>query len=102
MRAVSTRAFDRPSPSEPFVKISQLAIRVAPAVCAAALLTTGVRAAEPPASSAVSAQLHHRVTPPPRPTVVTEVMPGIPEHERETTEQGKGRARGFDARRHRT
>ena len=83
------------------MKISQLAIRVAPAVCAAALLTNSVRAAEPPASSAAPAQ-HHRVTPPAKPVVVTEVMPGIPERERETTEQGKGHGRGFDTRKHRT
>ncbi len=84
------------------MKISQLAIRVAPAVCAATLLTTGVCAAEPPTSSAGPAAQHHRVTPPPRPTVVTQVTPGIPELERETTEQGKGHGRGFDTRRHRT
>jgi len=84
------------------VKISQLAIRVAPAVCAAALLTTRVHAAEPPASSAAPAHPHHRVTPPAKPVVVTEIVPGIPAHERATTEQGKGHARGFDTRRHRT
>lgn len=84
------------------MKISQLAIRVAPAVCAAALLTTSVRSAEPPASSAAPAQHHHRVTPPAKPAVVTEIMPGIPAFERETTEQGKGHARGFDTRKHRT
>ncbi|CAN7144910.1 hypothetical protein LJR230_000013 [Trinickia sp. LjRoot230] len=78
-----------------------LAIRLAPTVWAVALLTAGVQAAEPSAPNAAPPSQHHRVAPPTKPIVVTEVVPGIPEQERLATEQGKGRARGFDTRRHR-
>lgn len=78
-----------------------LTLRMAPALCAVALLSAGVQAAEPPASKAPQLGQQHRVSPPPKPTVVTEVMPGIPAQERMTTEQGKGKPRGFDTRRHR-
>lgn len=77
------------------MKISSFAIRVASGACVVALATASAQAAEPVAS-------HHRVTPPPKPIVETQVMPGIPEPERMATEQGKGRARGFDTRRHRS
>lgn len=77
-----------------------LVIRTASAVGAAALLAAGAFAA-PPSGQNTAPPEHHRVAPPAKPLVVTEIMPGIPEHERETTEQGKGRARGFDTRRHR-
>jgi hypothetical protein len=82
------------------VKVSQLAIHAMPAICALAL-TAGVQAADAPTPSNPVATEHRHVTPPPRPTVVTEIEPGIPGSVRETTEQGKGRARGFDTRRHR-
>lgn|GEM_PF-4901556 len=83
------------------MKILQLATRIAPALYAAALLTAGAQAAEPLASSASSSARPHRVVPPAKPIVVTEIMPGIPERERSVTEQGKGKPRGFDARHHR-
>jgi len=80
--------------------IRSLVIRTASAVGVAALLAGGAQAAQPAGLDTVPPE-HHRVAPPPKPIVVTEIMPGIPEHERATTEQGKGRARGFDTRRHR-
>lgn len=83
------------------MKILHLAIRLAPSVCVAALLTAGAQAVEPLASSAKPSARPHRVVPPPKPIVVTEIMPGIPEHEKSVTEKGKGKPRGFDARRHR-
>lgn len=83
------------------MKILQLSFRIAPTVCVAALLTAGAQAVEPLASNTASSSRPHRVVPPAKPLVVTEIMPGIPEYERSVTEQGKGKPRGFDARRHR-
>jgi hypothetical protein len=79
--------------------IRSLVIRTASAVGAAALLAASAFAA-PPSGQNTAPPERHRVAPPPKPLVVTEIMPGIPEHARETTGQGKGRARGFDTRRH--
>lgn len=85
------------------MQIRPFAFPMGPALCIAVLLTAGAQAAPSSASdpAAAPATPHHRVAPPPRPVVVTEVIPGIPERERSVTEQGKGRARGFDTRRHR-
>jgi hypothetical protein len=80
--------------------IRSLVIRTASALCAAAALAAGAQAA-PPSGPHTAPPGHHRVAPPARPVVVTEIMPGIPEQEKANTEQGKGRARGFDTRRHR-
>lgn len=78
-----------------------LTLRMAPVLCAAALFAAGLQAAELSASNTAPPAKQHRVIPPTKPIVVTEVVPGIPEHERRTTEQGKGKPRGFDTRRHR-
>lgn len=98
-RAGSARARTPPS-LEFLVMIRFLVIRTASAVSVAALLAAGTLAA-PPSGQNTAPPGHHRVAPPAKPLVVTEIVPGIPERERETTEQGKGRAHGFDTRRHR-
>lgn len=82
------------------MKVSQLAIHAMPAICAFAM-TAGVQAAQAATPSVPAATERRHVTPPPRPAVVTEIQPGIPDAVRRETEQGKGRARGFDTRRHR-
>lgn len=78
-----------------------LTLRMAPAVCAAALFAAGIQAAGLSASNTAPPANQHRVIPPAKPTVVTEIVPVIPEEVRMTTEQGKGKPRGFDTRRHR-
>jgi hypothetical protein len=80
--------------------IRSLVIRTASAVGVAASLAAGAQAAQPSGPTTAPPE-HHRVAPPAKPIVVTEIMPGIPEQERANTEQGKGRAHGFDTRRHR-
>ena len=82
------------------MKLSQLATHAISAMCVVAS-TVGVQAAEATNSSPPTVTAHRHVKPPARPTVVTAIQPGIPDEIRETTEQGKGRARGFDTRRHR-
>lgn len=82
------------------MKVSQLAMHAMPIACAFAL-SAGIQAAETATPSSPAVTEHRHVTPPSRPLVVTEIQPGIPDSVRERTEQGKGRARGFDTRRHR-
>ena len=82
------------------MKVSQLALHAMPVACAF-VLSAGVQAAEPATPRNPAVTEHRHVTPPPRPTVVTEIQPGVPDSVRQRTEQGKGRARGFDTRRHR-